>query len=368
MTMSYEKFGLKHVINASGKMTILGVSTVSDDVREAQAFGGTHFFEMAELYRSTGAYLAKLLQVDDAQVVCAASAGIAQCVAAVIGKGDPYLVHHPYSDRAPAREIVLPRGHNVDYGAPVQTMVELGGGEVVEAGWANMCSALHIEQAITERTAAVLYIKSHHTVQKSMLSVAEAVEAAHAHGLPLIVDAAAEEDLFAYTKTSADLVIYSGAKALEGPSSGLVIGRSPYVEWVRMQGAGIGRAMKIGKENVLGLVQAVEDYLADGPESGASMRKRLEPFIERVNRVRGLSARVVQDGAGRDIYRANVTVNPDDASGRTARDVIFELKQGDPAIYTREYRANEGIVEFDVRAVDASGLDAIATRLEQIMG
>jgi L-seryl-tRNA(Ser) seleniumtransferase len=97
-------------------------------------------------------------------------------------------------------------------------------------------------------TAAILYIKSHHCVQKSILSVTEAAEVAKAHGIPLIVDAAAEEDLRLYYNQGADLVIYSGAKAIEGPTSGLVLGRRQYVEWVKQQAGGIGRAMKVGKE------------------------------------------------------------------------------------------------------------------------
>jgi L-seryl-tRNA(Ser) seleniumtransferase len=90
------------------------------------------------------------------------------------------------------------------------------------------------------------------------------VEVAKAHHLPLIVDAAAEEDLVRYiSKMGADLVIYSGAKAIEGPSAGLVIGKKEYIQWIRLQSKGIGRAMKIGKDNILGFTQAVEDYLAE---------------------------------------------------------------------------------------------------------
>lgn len=82
-----------------------------------------------------------------------------------------------------------------------------------------------------------------------------------------------EEDLLKYTALGADLVIYSGAKAIEGPSAGMVIGKDPLVSWVRLQSQGIGRSMKIGKENVLGFVQAVDDYLIHGSESGESMKK-----------------------------------------------------------------------------------------------
>src|SRR5699024_2905005 len=115
MTISYEKFALKEVINASGKMTILGVSKVSENVLAAQRFGGEHFFEMSDLAVKTGAYLSQLLKVEDAQIVSSASAGIAQSVAALIGQGDLYHVYHPYTGKITRREIVVPKGHNVDY-------------------------------------------------------------------------------------------------------------------------------------------------------------------------------------------------------------------------------------------------------------
>jgi L-seryl-tRNA(Ser) seleniumtransferase len=358
----YENLGLKEVINASGRMTILGVSKVSEQVMDAQRFGGTHFFEMEELFRQTGAYLAKLLHAEDAQIVSSASAGIAQTIAGVIGQGSLYHVYHPYTDKIQKREIVLPKGHNVDYGTPVEVMIQQGGGKVVEAGYANMCTPEHLEMMITEQTAAILYIKSHHTVQKSMLTVAEAAAVAQQHGLPLIVDAAAEEDLFKYLEAGADLVIYSGAKAIEGPSAGLVIGKKEYVEWTRLQGKGIGRAMKIGKDNVLGFTQAVTDYLKNGSESGESMKQRLQPFIEALNEL-PLEAKIVQDSAGRDIYRASIKVD----GSKSAKEVIKELKEKDPAIYTREYQANNGIIEFDIRSVDEQEMQKIIQRLKEIL-
>lgn len=362
MTTSYDKFGLKEVINASGKMTILGVSKVSENVLATQRFGGEHFFEMSELFIQTGAYLAKLLEVEDAQIVSSASAGIAQSVAAIIGEGSMYHAYHPYTDRIKKREIILPKGHNVDYGTPVEVMVNLGGGQVVEAGYANGCSPEQMEMMITENTAALFYIKSHHTVQKSMLTVADAAAVAKKYQLPLIVDAAAEEDLYQYSKTGADLVIYSGAKAIEGPSSGLVIGKGKYIEWIRLQGKGIGRAMKIGKDNILGFTQALVDHLHYGSESGDSMKQRLAPFIEELNKIEGIEAKVVQDGAGRDIYRASVKVQK-----KSATDVIASLKAENPAIYTREYQANNGIIEFDIRSVDQHELHRIIVRLKEIM-
>ena len=141
----YKKYQLKKVINASGKMTILGVSKVRQSVFESQAYGGDHFFEMADLLEKTGDYIGDLLGAESATITSSASAGIALSVAALIGKGDNYHLYHPYTERITQREIVMPKGHNVNYGTGVSLMVEQGGGKVVEAGFANECTATQIE-------------------------------------------------------------------------------------------------------------------------------------------------------------------------------------------------------------------------------
>ncbi|MDR2832699.1 MAG: DgaE family pyridoxal phosphate-dependent ammonia lyase [Streptococcaceae bacterium] len=363
MTHYHQKLSLKQVINASGRMTILGVSLVSEKVLAAQRFGGENFFEMNDLAIQTGKFLANLLKVEDVQIVSSASAGIAQSIAGVIGKGCKYHLYHPYTDKITKREIILPKGHNVDYGTSVELMIEQGGGKVVEAGYANMCTPEQIEMMITENTAAILYIKSHHTVQKSVLNIKEAAKVAQENDLPLIVDAAAEEDLFKYYQQGADLVIYSGAKAIEGPSAGMVVGKKGYVEWIRLQSKGLGRSMKIGKDNILGFTQAVEDYLENGSETGESQKNRLTPFIEELNKMKQIQAQIIQDTAGRDIFRASMKVT----GVKSAYQVIDELKANNPAIYTREYQANQGIIEFDIRSVDAAQMKQIVTRLTQIM-
>lgn len=362
-TTVHEKLGLKEVINASGKMTILGVSKVSDSVFEAQKAAGSTFFEMDDLFVKTGDYVAELVDAPSGHIVSCASAGIGLCVNAVITKGKALEVFRPYDFSLNSkREIVMPMGHLIDYGTPIDIMIAQGGGRVVLAGQANVCQKRHVEMMINEETAALFYVKSHHTVQKNMLTVADMAAVAKAYDLPLIVDAAAEEDVHAYLKAGAQLVIYSGAKAFEGPSSGLVIGETYMVEWVRASAKGIGRSMKIGKENVLGLVAAVEAYMKNDKETGTSMKERLAPFITAVNGIEGLQGAVVHDGAGRDIFRASVKVLAADAYG-----VIAALKEKSPAIYTREYQANQGIIEFDIRSVDGVEMDKIVERLAEIM-
>lgn len=367
MSSIYEKYQLKSVINASGRMTILGVSTPRQDVVEAVAFGLNHFFEVKDLVNKTGAYIAERLNVESAVVVSCASAGIAQSVAAVIVKDNAnLLVNLQAAVLQVPHEIVLPKGHNVNFGAPVDTMVTLGGGKVVEAGYANECSADQLEAAITPNTAAILYIKSHHCVQKSILSVEQAVVVARKHQLPLIVDAAAEEDLACYYQMGADLVIYSGAKAIEGPTSGLVLGKKTYVDWVKLQSNGIGRAMKVGKESIIGLTQAIESYIQQEQTTGQQMVEKMTPFISHLNALPGISAKVVWDSAGRDIARTEISFD-EVKIGRSTPELVAALMDGDPTIYFRAYKANEGKIEVDVRSVTSAQLEVISTCIQRLV-
>lgn len=156
----------------------------------------------------------------------------------------------------------------------------------------------------------------------------------------------------------ADLVIYSGAKAIEGPTSGLVIGKQQYVEWVKLQSNGIGRAMKVGKEGILGLTQAIASYMTLEKESGQQMVEKMTAFIENLNSLNGVQAKVVWDSAGRDIARTEIAFDHA-ALGISTQEIVDRLKNGDPAIYFRGYKANEGKIEVDVRSVSAEQLHTV---------
>lgn len=359
----YETYHVKNVINASGKMTILGGSRVQESVSEQCRIGAQNFFEIKDLLDKTGEVLASKLGVESAYIVNSASGGIAQSIAACICKDNLYDILHLSTCDA-NREIVMPKGHNVDYGTPIEVTVSLGGGIIKEAGYANGCSKEQVEACISDQTVALLYVKSHHCVQKGILSIKEMAELKERYHLPLIVDAAAEEDLVKYYEMGADAVIYSGTKALEGPTSGLIVGRKAFLDLVKLQSKGIGRVMKIGKENILGLCAAIEHYLNQPHLSMEEQAARLAGFHERMNALEGVKARCVQDGAGRAIIRSELSFTNTKKNAQEIRDL---LKQGTTAIYTRDYRANEGIIEIDIRDVSDAELVIIGDTIAHIV-
>lgn len=360
----YQRLGLKRVINACGKMTILGVSAVSPEVMAATAEAAGAFVEIDALVERTGELVSAHTGAQDSYITSCASAGIAIAVAAVITRGEPDRVAMMPDSTGMANEILILRGHNIDYGAPITSAIRLGGGRVVEVGQSNLAARWQLEKAVSERTAALLFVKSHHSVQKGMLTLEDFVAVAKQFQLPLIVDAAAEEDLHQYIARGADMVIYSGAKAFNAPTSGFITGGREWIRCCKAQHHGIARAMKIGKENMVGLVKALELY----GEGIANMTpEKLASTVEAISALRGFSAEIEQDEAGREIWRVQVRVHPD-ILGIDARQVEAMLRTGEIAIYTRRYFLHQGVFSIDPRTLDHHDLTTIVERLAQIAG
>ena len=360
----YQRLGLKRVINACGKMTILGVSAVSPEVMAATAEAAGAFVEIDALADRTGELVSAHTGAQDSYITSCASAGIAIAVAAVITRGEPDRVAMMPDSTGMANEILILRGHNIDYGAPITSAIRLGGGRVVEVGQSNLAARWQLEKAVSERTAALLFVKSHHSVQKGMLTLEDFVAVAKQFQLPLIVDAAAEEDLRQYVARGADMVIYSGAKAFNAPTSGFITGGREWIRCCKAQHHGIARAMKIGKENMVGLVKALELY----GEGIANMTpEKLASTVEAISALRGFSAEIEQDEAGREIWRVQVRVHSD-VLGIDARQVEAMLRTGEIAIYTRRYFLHQGVFSIDPRTLDQHDLTTIVERLAQIAG
>jgi len=361
----FEKFGLRQVINGCGKMTVLGASAVEVEVADTMGKAAMDYVEIAELLSAAGKYIAKATGAEDGCPTCGASAGIAISTAAIIAGHNLAKIEALPDSSGMKNEIILQKGHAVNFGASVTQMIRMGGGKPIEVGCANLVDAEHIEAAITEKTAALFYIKSHHAVQKGMQSIEVMKKIAEKYHLPLIIDAAAEEDMKKYIKLGADLVIYSGGKALGGPTSGFICGRADLCKDCRMQYQGIGRAMKVGKEAVVGLLTALERY-ENRTEDVTGQKKRMQWLIDNLQGIKGIQGKIVQDEAGREIYRAELTIEEKEL-GISAKEIAVKLEAGNPTIHTRNYYLSQGKIYVDPRPLLENQEEIIAEKIKMII-
>ncbi|WP_425379654.1 PLP-dependent transferase [Spiroplasma endosymbiont of Stenodema calcarata] len=326
-------------------MSIIGVSTISDSVGAAIVNAGQEYVVINDLLQAASKYLATLLHVEDVHIVNCAAGAIAQAVAGVIAKDNYLLQMNITKNILLPNEIILPKGHNVNFGGTIETMINLGGGIVQEAGYANLCSQADLKAHINDRTAAILYVKSHHSVQKSMLSIPEAIAVAKAAQVPIIINCAAEADLQKYYQMGADIIIYSGSKAICGPTSGLILGKKRYLDFIRAQSKGIGRAMKIGKENIAGIIVAVEEYLSNIVDKNQHL-KLLNTLQQKVSDIPGIIAKLEPDEGGRELLRLKLTIDPE-ITKYPAIAVVNFFEQYNPQIITRNNFVNKNIIYFD---------------------
>lgn len=361
----FQDYGLKKIINASGKMTALGATAVDPAIAEALAEASMDYVDIEQLLAAAGKEIAKVTGAVDGCPTTGAAAGIVISVAAVLTGNNLRLIEGlPHVDLV-RDEIILQKGHAVNFGAAVPQMIGLSGAKVVEVGQANQVKKEHIEAAISEKTAALFYVKSHHAVQKGMQPLPTLIALGKEYGIPVIVDAAAEEDLRCYIAMGADVVIYSGGKAIGGPTSGFICGKADIISACRAQYKGIGRPMKVGKEAITGLLTALRRYESREDDSREQQR-RMQWLIDQLQDVPGIKGTIVQDEAGRAIYRAQLSVDAQ-KTGIDAMELIKRLEAGDPAVYTRNHYANLGIINFDPRPLLPGQEEIIVQRIKEII-
>ncbi len=254
------KLGLRPVINVSGTMTGLGASIVVPEAIAAMTAILPQFVEINDLQRKASAVIARLTGGEAGFVTASCSSGISLAVAGTITGNDLLAVEKLPEVSTEKNEVLVQMGHVVSYGAPVDQAIRLAGGKPVLIGQATTTHRYHMENAITEKTAAAVYVVSHHVVNYGLLHLTEFVEIAHAKGIPVIVDAASEYDLKLFLAQGADIALYSGHKFLGGPTSGIVAGKKELVRNAFLQNMGIGRGMKVGKESIYGVMAALQAW------------------------------------------------------------------------------------------------------------
>ncbi|MFF0946382.1 aminotransferase class V-fold PLP-dependent enzyme [Rhizobium leguminosarum] len=357
--------GLRPVINVSGTMTSLGASIVVPEAISAMASILPHFVEINDLQRKASAVIARLTGGEAGFVTASCSAGISLAVAGAI-TGDNLLAIEKLPDVVSQKnEVLVQMGHVVSYGAPVDQAIRLAGGKVVLVGQATSTHRFHMENAITDKTAAAVYVVSHHVVDYGLLNLKEFVEIAHAKGVPVIVDAASEYDLRIFLEQGADIALYSGHKFLGGPTSGIVAGRKELVRHAFLQNMGIGRGMKVGKESIFGVMAALEAWES---RDHAGIRERETGYLNLWKRTLdgrpGLTALIEPDPTNNPLDRLRLIVDPEQAH-ITAWDLADALAKGTPPIIVRDHEVEHRYFYLDPCNLHPGEEKIVAERLAQ---
>jgi uncharacterized pyridoxal phosphate-dependent enzyme len=271
----YERLGVRPIINAVGTLTRIGGSLMAPEVVQAMGEASRAFVSLKELQEKVGARIAELLGVEAAYVSCGASAGLALSIAACMTGTDLAKIDRLPDTTGMKNEVLMPLAYRNLYDRPIRTV----GATIVTFGLSGYTFPWQLEAGLTERTAAVFLMGGH---EASALPVEVVARIAHDHGVPVIVDAAAEvppvENLTRYLRAGADIALFSGGKAIGGPqATGLVLGSQRIIEAVALNGPpdhGIGRPMKVAKEEMIGLLTALELYLARDHEADIARWQR----------------------------------------------------------------------------------------------
>ena len=286
----YESIGVRPFVNARGTYTILTGSTSLPEVRAAMEAAAQHYVQLDELAEAVGKRLAELTRAEWGMVTNGCAAALTHATAACLTGGNPDLhVRLPDLRGFPKDECIIPKHSRNVYDAAVRAT----GVKVIEVGTAD-----ELEAAFGPRTA-LAYILAGPKADTGPTSTQAVCEAAKKRGVPVLVDAAAEILTVpnVHLKLGADLVGYSGGKCLRGPqAAGLLLGRKDLVKaaWVgSAPHLGFGRGFKVGKEEALGMLMAVEMWFRrDHDAEWKQWQAWLEFIARRVETVPGVSTDV----------------------------------------------------------------------------
>ena len=365
----YEELGVRKVINGLATVTILGGSIMPPEVVSAMAQAAQHFVDIDELQAKVGQELARLTRNEAAFVSCGAAAGLALITAACITGLDPQKRDRlPYTDGL-ANEILIHKCWRVGYDFAIRQ----AGGRIIEVGDAHGATPEQLEAAISPHTVAIFYFYNS-SKMGGHVPLNQAIEIAKRHGIPLIIDAAAQippaENLWRFTAMGADLVLFSGGKGLRGPqSSGLILGRKDLIEACAFNAgprAFIGRPMKVGKEEIVGLLAAVKWTLAQDEQALLQDYEDQVAFaIETCAALSHVSAcRNFPSEAGQPMPRAEIILD-EESLGITRDQLLARLRAGVPSIALAAAGPNS--VFINPQTLQAGEIKIICERIRALL-
>lgn len=283
----YEELGVTTVINGQGTMTVLGGSLPRPEVEEVMALGGKHFCSIPELEVAAGKRIAEMLKLPEgysALVTSGAAAAMQSGLAAILTGDNPKFIEQLPDLTGMKSEVIIQKSHRNPFDHQLRsTGVKL---VVVE-------TADDVKRAVNPQTAMMHF--SNFANDEGQIKVEEWLKLAHDNGIPAFIDAAADTPpvsrLWDFAVMGYDLIAFSGGKAIRGPQcAGLLIGKKELVANALLNNSPhedtIGRSQKVGKEEIVGMVKAIEVFLAEDHDAlNKEWQKRLEYVASQVSKV-----------------------------------------------------------------------------------
>lgn len=399
MANPYEQLGVRTVINAVGPATRLSGAILAPEVAEAMAAASSFCVDMAELQARASEIIAEVTGAEAGYVTSGAAAGLLLGTAACITGLDPGKMNRLPDTSGMKSEVIMARSHRNFYDHAIRStgirLVEVGLPDRFSGAGVRDTEAWEIAAAITEQTAAIAYVAYAHT-QPPLAAV---VEVARAAAVPVIVDAAGQlppvGNLKRFIAEGADLVVYSGGKAIAGPqASGILCGRRDLVQAAALQhldmdiywelwnpppslidkeglpGApahGIGRPCKVGKEEIVGLLTALRRYVTEDPEVRTSRWSALmDELAAALDGVPNLEVQIVADTKRPGIPVVHLHLD-EAAAGLTALELVRQLQDGEPAIAANPGMVRDGIVGFAPLCLKDGEPEAVGRRVKEIL-
>ena len=350
----YSALGVKRIIAASGSTTAYGGSKTRREILEAMNKASGMMVSLDELNRAASSIIADATGAEAGFVSSGAAGGLVLQAAAVIAGSDPAKMDRLPDSSGMKNEIIIHKSHRFPYDQCYTSV----GAKFVEIGDGRRCQPWQLEAAFTENTAAVAYLFSPFITRRS-IPFPEVCEIAHSHGVPVIVDAASmlppRSNLRRFTTEGADMVIYSGGKAVRGPQgTGILCGRADLIDAAFANAAPhqfIGRGMKVAKEEIIGLMRAIQIFVDEDEDAEMAMyRRKAQQVVDALAEVDGLRVSLEHDEHNYLIPHAVMRFTRD-WRGPGRNEVYQEMIAGDPPIYMHD------IFDPDELAVDPLNLD-----------
>src|SRR5436190_15924568 len=357
----YASLGVKPVINGVGVVTVLGGSIMPAEVIRAMEEASRFFIPLPELEKKVGARIAELLKAPAAMVTCGAASAITVGTAACLSQGDAAKLRQLPNRDGIRFEVIQQKSHRSGY----EHQMELCGAKIVPVQ-----TRQELVSAIGDRTGMMFFLNK--AERDGEIPAEEFVKIAKERGIPTLNDAASDatpkENLWKYTQMGFDLVIFSGGKALRGPqASGLLLGRKDLIEasYPAMSPyGGIGRGMKVGKEELCGLLAAVERYLkVDHEAEFRELEARVASIRTALKGIAGIQTDRHVPVIANEV--PHVTVEWDEsARGLSSQQVSDKLLAGDPPIHVQ--RPGKGQLLISVWMMRGDEHKVVGRRLREI--